>query len=246
MATFTVTTSTKPSGAPTTVGDRKIVLDHGGTHIFTIANLTTETTPPYVDPENDAISKFKILSATYANGAINLSGVPVTIGQEIDHTDITSGLLTYNDDSANALDHESLLTFTLSDLGSNTFSSSIGNIKMAVLAEANLAPTEVGDASENIGYGESLVFTRAMFTTDTTPAYADPEGDVADLLKITALPTSGIIKLNGIIVTVNQEINFTDIDSSLLVFTGDVTLLAGGSDTFTFEIADVGSGIFVS
>ena len=154
--------------------------------------------------------------------------------------------MTYNDDSSNSAEHESLITFTLSDLGSNTFSSDTGTIKIVILQEANLAPTEVGDAAESIGYGESLVFTRSMFTTATSGPYSDPEGDAAGLLKITSLPASGIIKLNGVNVTLNQEIDFADIDSSLLVFTGDIALLSGGTDTFDFEIADVGSGIFVS
>jgi len=245
MATFTVTSTTKVSGSPTVIGDVKIFIDHGATHVFTIANFTTETAPQFVDPDGDAISKFKITSATYVNGAINLAGVPVTIGQEIDHTDISSGLLTFDDDSTNIALHESNITFTLSDLGSNTFSAESGNIRMGVQPETNSAPSEVGDGAETIAFGESLVFTRAMFTLETNPAYADPENDIADKLKVTVLPSSGIIKLNGANVVVNQEIDFSDIDLGLLIFTGDINSIAGGTDTFEFEIADVGSGIFV-
>tara|TARA_R110000764_G_scaffold226176_1_gene315902 strand:- start:45 stop:785 length:741 start_codon:yes stop_codon:yes gene_type:complete len=246
MATFTVTSTTKVSGPPTVIGDAKIFIDHGATHIFTIANFTTETIPQYVDPDGDAISKFKVTSATYVNGAINLAGVPITIGQEIDHTDITSGLLTFNDDGTNAALHTSEIEFTLSDLGSNTFSAESGNIRMGVAAETNAAPSQVGDGSETIGFGDSLVFTRAMFTTNTTPAYADLENDAADKLRLTVLPTSGIVKLNGINIVVNQEIDFSDIDLGLLIFTGDINAIAGGTDTFEFEIADAGSGIFAA
>ncbi len=245
MATFTVTSTTKVSGPPTVIGDVKIFINHGATHVFTIANFTTETAPQFVDPDGDAISKFKITSATYVNGAINLAGVPVTIGQEIDHTDITSGLLTFDDDSTNAALHQSDIVFTLSDLGSNTFSTDSGNIRIGVEAETNAAPSEVGDGSETIGFGDSLVFTRAMFTTSTSPVYADPENDAADKLKVTVLPSTGIIKLNGTNIVANQEIDFSDIDLGLLIFTGDINAIAGGTDTFEFQIADVGSGIFV-
>ena len=246
MATFTVTTNTKTNSAPTVIGDNKILIDNGATHVFTIANFTTETYPAYLDPEGDAVSKFKILSTTYSNGVINLNGVAVSIGDEIDHTSISSGLLTYEDDGTNAAAHESVIEYTLSDLGSNSFSLSSGNIGFKVSAETNLPPTEVGDGSETISFGETLIFTRAMFTTSTNPSYADPEGDVADKLKITVLPTSGIIKLNGVNVIANQEIDFADIDSGLLSFIGDLSQLSGSSDSFEFEIADVGSGIFVS
>lgn len=244
MATFTVTTNTKTNSAPTVIGDNRILVDHGATHIFTIANFTTETYPAYSDPEGDAISKFKILAATYDSGSIELNGVAVSIGDEIDHTSISSGLLTYEDDGTNTASHESTIEYTLSDLGSNSFSSSSGNIGFKISAQTNSAPSQVGDGSETIGFGETLIFTRAMFTTSTTPSYLDPEGDVADKLKVTVLPSTGIIKLNGVNISANQEINFTDIDSGLLSFVGDLASLSGSSDSFEFEISDLGSGIF--
>ena len=83
-----------------------------------------------------------------------------------------------------------------------------------------------------------------MFTTSTSPVYADPENDAADKLKVTVLPSTGIIKLNGTNIVANQEIDFSDIDLGLLIFTGDINAIAGGTDTFEFQIADVGSGIF--
>ena len=242
MATFTVTTNIKTNSAPTIIGDNRILINNGASHTFSIANFTTETYPAYSDPEGDAVSKFKILAATYANGSVNLSGSPVSIGDEIDHTDISSGLLTYDDDGTNPAFHESVIEYTLSDLGSNSFSLSSGNIGFKISAETNLPPAQVGDGTETINFGETLVFDRSMFTV----SYSDPEGDIADKLKITALPTSGTIKLNGVNISVNQEIDFTDIDSGLLSFTGDISNLSGSTDSFEFEVSDVGSGIFVS
>ncbi len=246
MATFTVTTTTKPSGPPTTVGNIKLEMPNGGSYIFTIATITTETYPQYLDPQGDAVSKFKLLSTTYDSGVFQLNGVDLAIGTEVDAADIAAGLLTFEDDGTNPIEHDSDVEYTLSDVGSNTFSSDSGIIRIAVAEQSNLPPTEIGDGAESIGFGESLVFTRAMFTTSTTPAYSDPEGDSADKLKFRTLPSTGQIKLNGLFVSVNQEIDFTDIDAGLLVYVGDLSAISGGNDSFEFEIADSESGIFVS
>ncbi len=246
MATFTVTTTTKVSGAPTVVGDVKLAMAHGATYVLSMATITTETYPQYLDPDGDAVSKFKLLTTNYTNGEFQLAGATLAIGTEVDAADIAAGLLTYVDDGTNTAEHDGEATYTLSDVGSNSFSADSGLIKLGVFADANLAPTEVGDGSETIGFGEDLVFTRAMFTTDTSPAYSDPESDAASLLKIVSLPTSGVLKLNGVLVSANQEIDFANIDSGLLVFTGDISSLSGVTSTFEFQIADVGSGIFVS
>ena len=245
MATFTITTTTKTSNPPTVIGDNRLPLSNAGTHVFTIANFTTETSPQYLDPEGDDVSKFKLVSTTYLNGSLKLNGVDVAINDEIDKADIDSGLLTYVDDGLDPLAHQTLFEFTLSDTGSNSFSLETGNVGFKVLAESNLAPTEVGDVSETIAFGESLVFTRAMFTTGAIPPYSDPEGDGADKLKITSLPSVGKISLNGAFVTANQEIDFNDIDSGLLIFNGDISSISGGTSTFDYEISDLGSGVFV-
>ena len=60
------------------------------------------------------------------------------------------------------------------------------------------------------------------------------------------LPLFGIIKLNGVPIVINQTISFTDIASGLLTFVPDLTVTTGDIQTFEFEIADAGSGIFTS
>ena len=83
------------------------------------------------------------------------------------------------------------------------------------------------------------------FTSNTTPAYADPEGDVADKLKIIDLPSTGSLQFNGIDVSANQIINFSEIASGYLTYVPDLGIITNQSLDFNFAIADLGSGIFV-
>ena len=107
-------------------------------------------------------------------------------------------------------------------------------------------PATIGDGSTTGVYGATITFTRAMFTSATTPAYSDPEGDAAATLKITVLPTTGTIKLSGTNITVNDEFDFTtQIDAGLLTFVPDNAETDSIAIDFVFGIADAGSGVFV-
>jgi len=121
----------------------------------------------------------------------------------------------------------------------------MANFTITVDSYINLPPTEVGDGSENTDYGETLVYTRAMFTTNTVPPYSDPEGDAALNLKVTSLPVEGELQLNAVAVSLNQIISFADIDSGLLTYVPNNSIQTAYNDSFLFEIADAGSGIFV-
>lgn len=112
-------------------------------------------------------------------------------------------------------------------------------------AYVNLPPSQVGDGSASTTYGVTRAFTIADFTTNTTPVYADPEGDAAANLKVTSLPATGELQLNAIAVTVNQVITFTAIGLGQFTYVPDNGTTATYNDTFTFEIADAGSGTFV-
>lgn len=112
-------------------------------------------------------------------------------------------------------------------------------------AYINLPPSAVGDGAESTGYGVTLVYTTAMFTTNTTPVYADPEGDAALELKVLTLPTTGDLEYNATPVILNQIITFADIVLGLLTFVPDNAIQTAYDVTFDFQIADAGSGQFV-
>lgn len=116
---------------------------------------------------------------------------------------------------------------------------------VSINSYTNLPPSAVGDGSETTDYGITLVYTRAMFTTNTTPPYNDPEGDAALDLKVLTLPVSGTLELNSVAVIINQIISFADIDSGLLTYAPDNGIQTSHDVSFTFQIADEGSGQFV-
>jgi len=244
MANFAININAAVNGAPTRLGTYTLNLDYNEAHTFTVANFTTGTVPTYVDPEGDPAETVRITSLP-ATGALELSAVAVTLNQDIPVASITAGNLIYTADAGTTTAYSESFTFDIADSGSGTLSGLTGTVDVNVEAQVNQPPSAVGDGSQTIDYGATLVFTRAMFTSGTTPPYSDPEADAADLLKITSLPIDGQIQLNGVPVSVNAVINFSDIDAGLLTYVPDLVDTDGDLETFVFEIADAGSGQFV-
>ena len=181
------------------------------------------------------------ITALPTAGTLNLSGVEVVLNQIIPSADIAN--LVYDSDPVDTVGYVDNFTFSLSDVGSHGFTPG-GSVAITVAAYVN-QPATIGDGSLQVDEGVVITFTRVDFTSNTVPPYYDPEGDIADKLKITVLPATGTIKLNGNAILANDIINFSDIDLGLLTYTQAVS--AGGTiPTFTFQIADAGSGIFVS
>tara|TARA_R110000822_G_scaffold227017_3_gene359733 strand:+ start:3402 stop:4133 length:732 start_codon:yes stop_codon:yes gene_type:complete len=228
---------------PPTSGIGLALLQYNELYVFSLADFTTSTTPPYADPENDAIENVKIVILP-SQGSLTLSSVAVSAGDNISANDIALGNLKYQAFIGNTPGYDNTIHFSVSDVGSSLFSST-NRFEIMVDAKINEAPSEVGDGTADVDYSLTLTFTRAMFTTETTPPYSDPEGDGALLLKIKTLPALGNIKLNGVNVIVDEIITFSDIDLELLTYVPDNADTDGDVQGFTFEIADSGSGIFV-
>ena len=241
MATITLEISTQFSRPPSQSGWLSIAMAYGASHVFTVANFTTETTPEYV--ADGALSHVKV-STLPGQGVLSLSSVAVTVDQTIPVADLTAGNLVYSSNTISTAgynDHS--MTFLVSDVVSGLYNSVANQIIFNVAADStiNQQPTEVGDVDADVTLGTEVVLTRAMLTEN----YSDPEGDAASVLKITILASFGTVKLNGSPVFVNQEISFTDIDSGLLTYESTSIPGAGESEQFEFEISDSGSGNFV-
>ena len=196
--------------------------------------------PQYSDPEGDALKYIKITSILSGNGSLKLNNVAVVLGQVIFSGDISSGNLKYESDGSVSPAYLSSFGFDIADTGSSSLSGlSDGLMTLSVLVEANGAPTSVGD------WSATIFFTRADFTTNTLPAYADPENDSAESLKILSLPSTGTLRHSGNIVTVNQVIPFSEIDAGYFIYLPNTTITSLQQLDFDFSIADSGSGIFV-
>jgi hypothetical protein len=244
MSLITINIDQKINERPTS-GEGLLDLDHNELYVFVVDDFNSNTVPQYFDPENDPIEAVKITRLP-STGTISLGGSPISVNDEISAIAILSGGLTYQADPAVTGAYVDInMLFTVSDEGSSLFSSVPQRFTFSVGKKINLAPTAVGDGSADVGYGLNLVFTRAMFTSSTTPPYSDPEGDAALLLQVVTLPTLGKIKLDGEDITPNQVIDFSDIDAGLLVYVPDLSDIDGDLQNFTFGVADAGSGIFV-
>ena len=244
---ITITNSGLPNGRPTQIGGVGITVESGASHIFTIANFTTDTSPQYSDPEDDPLKYIKITSVLSNDGQLQLNSVDVVLGQLIYAGDISSGNLIYTANVANTNSYDSIFKFDIADAGSSSLSGlSTGKVEIRVSKKANLPPSAVGDNQLTTPHATTITFTKAHFTTQTIPAYSDPEGDLADKLKITFLPAFGLLKFNGINVTVNQVITFDQIAAGYFQYVPDSLITTLVSPIFGFSIADAGSGQFVS
>ena len=119
-------------------------------------------------------------------------------------------------------------------------------MNLTLTSAPNSAPATVGDNTILFGYGVAKVFAAADFTTNTTPAYSDPEGDLPYKLKITSLPTSGSLSFNGSPVTINQEMLLSSVDAGYLVYSQDLAVKSSQTIAFDFAISDVGSEQFTA
>lgn len=109
----------------------------------------------------------------------------------------------------------------------------------------NKAPSTVGNYTLGVNNRVTTVLSTAMFTSSTTPPYADPENDAPKEVRIDSLPTLGTLKLNGVDVTVGQIIPISEITANKLTYVSPNQDLAA-SVAFNFSVSDAGSGLFTS
>lgn len=244
MGIITLNISAQDNRPPNSSGWLSIALAYGATHIFTLPNFTTETSPAYGDPEGDPLDSIKITSLP-SQGVLKKGIVAVIANEQITSAELTAGDLTYESDSADTEGYsDGFMRFTVADTGSSTFTTSPKLVTFIVDGNINLPPSQVGDGELDISVGSTTVFTRAMLTTDLNPIYTDPENDIALNLLIKEVPLFGNLYLNGVLVVVDQVIPFTSIDSGLLTYVND-SINIDTDEKFNFRISDAGSGEYV-
>ena len=242
---ITITNSGLQNGRPTSIGSNTISVPNRTSYLFTLADFTTGTNPAYSDPEGDAMSYIKILSLPPA-GTLKINGVDVSVNDLISSGEISTSNFYYdapNQDSP----VNSTFQFDAADVGSNSLSGlDTGFIELSALGYANQPPDAVGNNTISLDYGVIRVFTRADFTTSTTPQYNDPEGDAADKLKVLDLPANGTLQFNGVDMIANQIITFAQIDAGYFSYVPNLLITDNQSLEFNFAIADLGSGEFTT
>lgn len=245
MSIITLDIASQTNQRPSQSGNLSLALIYNELHVFTVANFTSETNPPYLDPEGDTLHSIKVLSLPN-KGVVTLSAIPISINDIISVANLTAGNLKYQCDILETDGYtDKGMTFLVADLGSSQYID-FGSYRIAFIVgdDVNNPPSNVGDGEQDVSLGATLVFTKTMFTTDLDPDYVDPEGDEPLNLKIIFLPTNGDLKLNGDILDIDDIVSFTDI------IAGNFTYVNTSDDTdinpegFDFQISDAGSGEF--
>lgn len=185
---------------------------------FTLNDFTSK----FSDDDGDTLANVRIQTLP-ANGTLKLGSANVTVNQVIDAAQL--GTLSF----VPALNW---------DQGSTSFewNASDGTAYAAVPATVTITVQAVNDAPtissfEKSGQeGVNVLFTQSDFTA----AFADVDGDSLAKIRIENLPANGSLKLGNSNVTVNQQINLSNL--------GDLRYVPNqyffGTDSFSWSGSD--------
>ena len=223
--------------------------------IPTVSDSSITITDNYVFKNEDFTNDFITSDTSVPNvvrivtlptqGIIKFDNTPVTINFEFNIISVDKLTYTLTNETSPIVES---FEFQTSNNNKNTYFSNMATFTFNIDAYVNLPPTSVGDNSLTIDNASTYTFTVADFTSSTTPAYSDPEGDDAANLKVLTLPDDGNLQFNNIDVTLNQIIPFigsVSITSGALKYIASQTNESSDVENFTFEISDSGSNIFV-
>ena len=118
---YTIAASAYINLPPDAVGDGEVEVNEGDVVTFTRAMFTTDTIPPYSDPENNIAHRLR-LDTVPVTGDIKLDTVIQVAGDIVLFSDIDLGKLIYVQD-AGAGGTTPIFTFSIADEGSDTFTS---------------------------------------------------------------------------------------------------------------------------
>ena len=215
-----------PSGA-----DSTITTLEDTPHTFTTAEFG------FSDTDGNALLAVTITTLPTA-GALTLDGAAVTAGDAISAADIAAGKLLFTPaENDNGTGYASL-TFQVQDDG-GTASGGVDLDQTPNTITIDVTP--VNDAPE-LGFGANSLFedTPRVFSLADFPVLDDADTPPNALLavKITTLPSHGILTLDGVAVAAGDFISPEDIAAGKLVFTPEANSTA--STSFTFQVQDDG------
>lgn len=205
---------------------------------------TEDFTKDFTTSDNSIPNIVRIVTLP-TQGIIQFNNNPVTINFEFNIINIDKLVYILTNETSPIIES---FKFQTSNNNINTYFSNMATFTFNIDAYVNLPPTAVGDNSVTIDNASTYTFTVADFTTSTTPAYSDPEGDAAANLKALTLPVDGTLQFNNIDVTLNQIIPFggaTSIASGALKYIASQSNTDADVEAFTFQISDLGSNTFV-
>ncbi|MCP4251864.1 MAG: hypothetical protein GY775_00390, partial [Candidatus Scalindua sp.] len=163
-----------------------------------------------------------------STGALQLSGVDVTLNQVITKADIDAGNLKFVPAAnANGSSYDSF-AFSVNDGTTDSASSYTLTVDVTAVNDAPTAANNTVTTNEDTTY----TFSASDFS------YSDTEGSTMASIEITTLETAGALQLSGADVTLNQVITKADIDAGNLKFVPAANANGSSYDSFAFSVND--------
>ena len=226
---------TEVSNAP--VGADKTVTTFEGTaYIFALADFTFTDTD-----DAPANNLFNVrIAALPGAGALTLNGTAVTAGQYVSAADIAAGKLAYAPAAdANGAAYATF-GFQVQDDGGT---ANGGEDLDTVVRTMTVDVTPVNDApqggDQTIAVFEDTPYTFGLGDFGFTDAVDSPANGLLNV-RITSVPTTGTLTLNGTVVAAGQFISAADIAANRLVFAAAPNASGLAAATFAFQVQDDG------
>ena len=173
-------------------------------------------------------------------GTLRLNGVAVTAGQTVTVANINSGLLVWTPASnANGTSNASF-TFQVQDDG-GTENGGVDLDQSANTITFNV--NSVNDAPTGADKTITTIEDSAYTLTAADFGFGDSTDSPANALtavKISTIPGTGTLLLNGVAVTAGQMVSVANINSGLLVWTPAANSNGISNANFTFQVQDNG------
>jgi hypothetical protein len=217
----TITVNVTPVNDAPSSADRTVTTSEDTAYTFALADF------PYSDIDGDSLAKLQI-TALETQGSLQLSGVDITLNQDIAASAIAAGNLKFVPAAnANGAAYDAF-QFKVHD---GTAYSALSHTITVNVTPVNDAPTS---ANRTVTTSEDTAYT---FTLADFP-YSDIDGDSLAKLQITSLETQGSLQLSGVDVTLNQEIAASAIAAGNLRFVPALNANGAAYDAFQFKVHD--------
>ncbi|MCC7037441.1 MAG: cadherin domain-containing protein, partial [Alphaproteobacteria bacterium] len=184
----------------------------------------------YALDESAPSSLVYTITTGLANGFLARDSAPSTPIASFTQAELDSGVIRYVHNGTNTTSDS--FVFSITD---GTFTTSNQTFAITV-NPANDAPQGT-DNTITILEDAPYTFSAANF------GFSDPNDSPSNTfagVRITTLPTTGVLRLNGVAVTAGQTVTATDIGNNLLVFTPAANTYGAGNSSFTFQVRDNG------
>ncbi|WP_278465664.1 Ig-like domain-containing protein [Gimesia maris] len=219
--TYTLTVDVTPVNDLPTAANNTVSTNEDTPNVFTAADFN------FSDIDGDLLASVKITSLESV-GALQISGVDVSLNQVISRADIDAGNLTFTPvANASGVSYDSF-GFTMND---GTTDSAVPYIMTVDVTPVNDLPT-AADNTISTSEDTAYIFTSADFS------FSDADGDTLTGIQITSLESVGALQLSGIDVTLNQVIMRADINVGNLTYTPVANASGSGYDSFGFSVND--------